>query len=422
MTSPVDTSVKFFRSSMSGAPVLTAQPGSLIALLDALLLNGFDTKVATSLTVADGVATLAFTGSHSAELDTVIAVSGVTGSLVALNGEQKVTAVAPGVVKFATAAANGTAAGTASFKMAPVGGWVKAFTGTNKAVYRSLAVGASGLYVRVDDAQAGGQWARARGYETMTDIDTGAGPFPRDVDMSTFATNDGLGGFWTKGANVSTNSIGYVFFADQSVFMFGPFAYQSLETTYGRFCATSLMGFGDMVPLRAAGDPYAVAIAVKANTSNASYASHGSFNCGRADYGAVFVPRDYTGSGVAQKFRNIAYGQESQVEALSGAVSALRGSFPSPIDGSLMYAKRYLRRFVAPAEADFAPRCDVPGVLSILQSGTIPAMSVDMLIYGSGEFAGRRLLPFINGEFSTDTVASPQAVGICLMDVTGPWR
>ncbi|EPD32955.1 hypothetical protein HMPREF9701_06413, partial [Delftia acidovorans CCUG 274B] len=56
MASPVDTSVKHFLSSMTGAPVLSGTVGSMIALLDALLVTGFDTKTLTSLTVVGGVA------------------------------------------------------------------------------------------------------------------------------------------------------------------------------------------------------------------------------------------------------------------------------------------------------------------------------------------------------------------------------
>lgn len=50
----------------------------------------------------------------------------------------------------------------------------KVYTGTNKAVYRFTT--GQRFYLRVDDAYA--QESRMRGYESMTDVDTGVDPFP----------------------------------------------------------------------------------------------------------------------------------------------------------------------------------------------------------------------------------------------------
>jgi hypothetical protein len=57
----------------------------------------------------------------------------------------------------------------------PVNGWQKVYTGTNKAAYRPRA----GLryYVRFEEAAAGVS-VLTRGYESMTDVDTGVDPFP----------------------------------------------------------------------------------------------------------------------------------------------------------------------------------------------------------------------------------------------------
>ena len=136
MASPVDTSVKYARSSMPGAPTLPRTAGALIALLDAFLVNGWGLQTASSVVVADGVATATFPTDHAAAKHAVVLVDGVTGALTALNGEQKVTAVAPNVIKWATAAADGTATGTITVKMAPAG-FAKPFYGTNLAVYKS---------------------------------------------------------------------------------------------------------------------------------------------------------------------------------------------------------------------------------------------------------------------------------------------
>lgn len=60
-------------------------------------------------------------------------------------------------------------------------GWSKAYSGTNKAAYRSAATASARHYIRVDDAAALGPGTRealVRGYMAMTDVDTGTDPFP----------------------------------------------------------------------------------------------------------------------------------------------------------------------------------------------------------------------------------------------------
>ena len=56
------------------------------------------------------------------------------------------------------------------------------YTGTNKRVYQSDDVESSQLFCRVDDTY--GSYARLRGYETMSDVDTGTGLFPLDSQLS----------------------------------------------------------------------------------------------------------------------------------------------------------------------------------------------------------------------------------------------
>jgi len=61
-------------------------------------------------------------------------------------------------------------------------GWTLSYTGTNKAVYRPGA--GSQHYLHVADAggsTGGAKEAQIRGYEAMSAIDTGTGPFPSDA-------------------------------------------------------------------------------------------------------------------------------------------------------------------------------------------------------------------------------------------------
>jgi hypothetical protein len=102
--------VEYFSTDAS-APVLSGTTGSLVALLDAILVNGYGAKSAL--------------------------------------------------------------------------GWAKSYSGTSKAAYRP-ASGAR-LYLRVqDDGPGAGSFreARIRGFETMSDVDTGTGAFPAVAQLT----------------------------------------------------------------------------------------------------------------------------------------------------------------------------------------------------------------------------------------------
>lgn len=69
-------------------------------------------------------------------------------------------------------------------------GWAEAFTGTNKAAYRAAA--GARHYFRLDDngtGTGGAKEALIRGFETMTDVDTGTGPFPTAAQSALTASS-----------------------------------------------------------------------------------------------------------------------------------------------------------------------------------------------------------------------------------------
>ncbi|WP_219211950.1 hypothetical protein [Variovorax boronicumulans] len=425
MTSVVDTSVKLFLDTMANAPVLTKQPGSLVALLDACLVLGFDAKTATSLTVADGVATLQHPGTHAAVPDSVILVSGVTGALTALNGEQKIVSKATGSLTFATAAPNGTAAGTVVFKMAPAG-WEIVYTAPDVRVYRSLDPTSSKMLLKVDDTGSNNQpgHCRIRAYETMSDINTGTGMFPLDSEFAgTDNPMDGRGGYWAKGyaPTAGTLPIPWSVFADSRLFYYAPTPYAAESTSYSNRVQGNLYGFGDMKSRRLSGDPYAVALAGGRMMSDAqSYHEQGVFNHSQSDYSRIWIARDYTGLGQSQVVRSMAYGYSGT--GFSGATLDPFGSFPSKYDGSLLYCGRYLRKQSILDNTDYAPRCDVPGVYHILQGTVYPQLGRGTRVPGSGPVLGRTLYAQMGASSTTDPTSSPTSVSVFLMDVTGPWR
>ena len=177
---------KVFHSGMVDAPALTPAAGGIINVLDACLCNGFNQKTLTSLTVSGGVATATVSGGHGYSQYAVIEISG--SSISELNGQHRVATV-PNSTTFtfdATGIANGSATGTITCKVAGAG-WTKAFSGTNKAAYNS-ATSDSGFYFRIDDSGAYSSGQPVRGYESMSDVDTGTRAFPTTTQQTNFAT------------------------------------------------------------------------------------------------------------------------------------------------------------------------------------------------------------------------------------------
>jgi hypothetical protein len=127
----------------------------------------------------------------------------------AYNGEQIVTAVTANTFSFAVAGSPASpATGTIVAKTAPAA-WTKAFSGTNLAAYKSAAVSATGCLLRVDDSAA--QSSVLRGYESMSDVNTGSGPFPTPAQL-------GGGIVLRKSDASSAASRPWLLFADDRLF------------------------------------------------------------------------------------------------------------------------------------------------------------------------------------------------------------
>lgn len=168
------TKTKLFTSAMAGAPVLNGVAGSMISLLDSVAVSGFGTTSVVSLTIASGIATATFSAGHSFIMGSVANVTGANPS--GLNGDKRIlTAAANSVTFSATGIADQTAGGAIVAKVAPLG-FAKSFAGANLASYKMTDPEGTGFYLRVDDTGAGA--ARVRGYEAMTDVNTGEGLFP----------------------------------------------------------------------------------------------------------------------------------------------------------------------------------------------------------------------------------------------------
>lgn len=180
-----DTSVKLFRSTDAGAPSVSSANGTIIGIINACLVDGYGTVTVNPLVVSGNVATGTVSAGHGFAMrgstGPVITIAGATPS--ALNGEWRIASVPNSTTfTFATSGiSDQTATGTITAKRAPAG-WIKPYSGTNKAVYQSQGIGASGCLVRAEDSYA--DYCRLRAYESMTDIDSGTDPFPTVAQVS----------------------------------------------------------------------------------------------------------------------------------------------------------------------------------------------------------------------------------------------
>lgn len=208
-------------------------------------------------------------------------------------------------------------------------GWTEAFTGTNKAAF----LGGSGTqhYFRVDDnatGTGGAKEALIRGFETMSDVDTGTGPFPtaaqsaltgNSLIIRKSATADGTDRAWVVIADDRTCYV-LVFTGDNA-------------TVYLTF------GFGEFYSFLP-GDNYNSFLIARATENSATLTVDTLDRVSTTMAAATghYMPRGYTGLGTSVNF-----GKHSDVAKANGATSLLGAiSFPNPTDGGLYISRVWI--------------------------------------------------------------------------------
>jgi hypothetical protein len=388
-----DTTVKHFTSAMVGAPTVSRTAGTLIAMLDACLVDGFGLKSVDSVVVAGGIATVTVSTGHSAKTHGVALMVGATGAWTALNGEKKVITATTNTFTFdATGLGDGTATGTITTKMASAG-WTKVFSGTNKAVYRSSNVASSQIYIRIDDSNV--EYARPTGYLTMSDVDTGTGAF------STTYFNRAQGTAGNRSWWVAANDNFVLFGIDTNLSGVG----------------SAVCAFGDYIPRRS-GDAYRFMIAGANNPAS---------NWGNTDKGMspLFHPqgplssvtaaqlttaRSYTqlGGGVQFALQSVAGASTSSSQYLDSG-SAAYVQFPNGGDNSVMFCDAYVQE-----QNSLAIRGRLPGAY-VSPQAVRETLTNDYEVTNPPELTGRTLLWKVTG-YGTGSTR-----GGFMLDVTGPW-
>lgn len=235
-------------------------------------------------------------------------------------------------------------------------GWTKPYTGTNKAAYL-MPSGTNQRYLRVDDT--GTTSARIVGYESMSDVDTGTGPFPTAAQMS-----GGL--YWGKSS--SGSAAAWIAVSD------GALVYLFMK--YG---GTYWLGgcFGDFESYKTSDAFNTIIIgetSAPGNTTNLDdVTAVWSASTGH------YIARSYTQTGTS-----ITAGKVTDLSSANNA-SAMGGggmTYPSPVDGGLHLTPLWLSQ----ASVAVGFRGLLPGLWNPLHSTPITHGDT---FDGTGVLAGR---------------------------------
>ena len=392
-----------FDSGETGAPTLNNAAGSMIGVLDACLVTGFNTRSITSLTVASGVATAVcnghgYSGSYSKDVE--LSGSVVTGAAAgALNGRKQLTFVDTNTFRFAApGVADQVATGTITAKRASLG-WLKLFADTGKAIYKRTELTATTVMLRVVDtnvAPASATSSRWTAIESATDINTVTGLSPTAGQLA-----DGY--FANKGSNSSTAKQ-WSLVGDSKFFtIWTQSTTQVLPTTGAQ---VAMCCFGDM-PSFKSGDAYNTIISAYPNEQGGSAAqtplSLPPISLATAVSNFASVSRGYGQLG-ASKYINVCPGIAAG--ASSGAVSTLP-VYPGEVDGGgLIYPKPLVYEVGADLSTP-AVRGVLPGYCQVIARYPFPHRFV---VDSVAALPGRSVI-----------MMGTNSNGLVGIDLTGPW-
>lgn len=377
--------VKWFDSTMAGAPVLSGTAGSLISVLNACLVDGFNLITLDSLSVSGGVLTGVKAG-HGFVVDQVVATAGANEAQ--LNGEWTVTEVTPTTFKASASIANVTGTGTISAKAAPLG-WLKPYVGTNKAAYKSASPESTGMLLRVDDTLA--QYAVVSGYESMSDVESGTGIFPTLLQASSR-----LG--WGKSSTSNTTARPWSLFGDDRLMYF-------LRSPSSANSSAQLHMFGDLVSDRVAGDPYCCFISGYNNPPSSTT----NIPCGVATVDGysstdvIYAARPYTQLGGAAQCGT--YSLRISGSSLSGG--SLNNKQMSPLNNKVQVSPVLMVEVSTGA----IRASNVAGLYHSISY--LPLSHLERTLNVTG-ISGRKLIACATGSSGSE--------GRVFLDITGPWR
>ena len=419
---PQSTAVKYFRHSDAGAPTLTGAAGDMVALLHACLVTGYNVSAVDSITRDGTTVTVTVNAGHGLEQGVVAEISGADQT--EYNGEHRITTATADTFEFELEAAETPATpatGTIEVRMAPAG-WERSFvSGDNqRAAFKSLAVDATGMYLYIDDTNnQGTRRTGVKGYESMTDIDTGINPFP-------YSSADDQWYWWYKSAD-ETSALRWAVVADDKWFYLWWNRATDSNESYGR-----LNAFGDLISYVPA-DVWHCLVTGEHSITDEAYQSMLAtapleYSAGAVvNQSGVSIARDYLGVGDSKMSGAIFPAVTIYIyssRTICNVVGGYGVDFPSHITGGAI---------VAPVDAvevcgsGCVLRGRNPGMYSPFHMRPYSRIEPE-LVQGTGDLADRRFLslPFAGGVLKmsagSSTYTNYHKYGQALIDVIGPWR
>lgn len=396
MAVPENSTVRWFHSDMPNAPQVGSAAGGIIAVFDACLIHGFDTRSINNLVVVDGVATATISAGHAYEKHAVIRIAGATPET--LNGDWRIKSVPGGsTLTFdCPAIADVSATGTITCLRATPGWWEKTFSEPGKGVYRSLHPDATGMCLRIDDSYSGTTSSRIRGYESMTNIDTGTRPFP---NFSQLADNEFT---WRRTTTTTASQLprAWTLVADEA-FVWFFMDFRNITSS-----PAAMYQFGDIVPAALDGHHCVVTGHAAASPSDPG-ASTGQNDFGGSAAGCYFA-RPFDGSPTnPPSYGRVGSGLTSSPGSGEAFPAVATGGYLFHHPVAAFYGSRYRGR--------------VPGIMQSLTaaSGTIPTPTTQtqttrVIVEPTAAFPRAVMLTSV-----TAGISSVSHVGI---DIHGPWR
>lgn len=256
-------------------------------------------------------------------------------------------------------------------------GWTRPFTGSaNVAVYRQGPKPARLSYhLRVNDGLADASEARVRGYETMSDPDTGTNPFPSDDWYPNYA-------IWRKSATADSTPRTYYVFADgRSLILF------THTTEYGGDYRL-LYYFGDLVSFKT-GDTYACFL-IGGLVDGQMWGTGREGAMLTSSVEGHIIARSY--DGVATSVQCSKHWDFAKVDHCGNVIMGSTDApllWPNPVDNRVWLSPVW----VTEQDADFSWRL-LRGYMRGLWAPchNVPPADFGKLVWGVGQLANRRFL------------------------------
>lgn len=270
-------------------------------------------------------------------------------------------------------------------------GWTKPYTGTNVAAFRQGA-GSNGMYLRIDDTStaASDRNARIVGYETMSDVNTGAPQsFPTAVQRA--------GGeyVWTKqSSSTAANAREWIVWADEKLFYMyiNPYPERGAgqQKYYNQF-----WGFGDINSYKTGDATHTMLLGSYPGTS--IYSSQNVFQ-GGSNVSSVGSVNLYMARRFDQLGAPVPMGWHSDYAKMQSTYCNGQLSYPHGPDGGLYMAPIWCHD---PNASPYNVRGVFPGLWSHAHSEAIFG-HLDTFD-GQGDLAGRNFI-YIGGGSSSGII------------------